>query len=148
VARIEIIGGEIPTGKYDTSFVFNDIFPEIVTNIGGNFKKLDLNTIKSAEIIDQEEIKSIASSAGWGIATGIAAGILTGGLGLIAGGVAGAMAKGKKTEVTFTCELQDGRKFIAITDPKTWKKIMGILMTPENKRFKPKDLSTAKLPHI
>lgn len=148
VARIEIIGGEIPTGNWDTSFAFNDIFPEIVTNIGGEFKRLDLNTIKSAEMVDQEKIKSIASSAGWGIAAGLAAGLLTGGLGLIAGGVAGAMAKGQKTEITFMCELQDGRKFIAMTDPKTWKKILGIVMTPEDKRFKPKQLPTAKLAYI
>jgi hypothetical protein len=45
-------------------------------------------------------VKSIASSAGWGIAAGLAAGLLIGGLDLIAGGVAGAMAKGQKTEVT------------------------------------------------
>lgn len=145
MARVEVIGGEIPTGKWDTSFVFNDVFPEIVTNIGGNFKKLDLNTVVSAEIVDQEQIKSIASSAGWGIAAGLAAGLLTGGLGFIAGGVAGAMAKGQRTEVTFMCELQDGRKFIAITDPKTWKRIMGITMTPIDKRFKPKELPTSKI---
>ena len=145
MARIEVIGGEIPTGKWDTNFVFNDVFPEIVANIGGSFKKLDLNTVKSAEIVDQEKIKSIASSAGWGIAAGLAAGLLTGGLGFIAGGVAGAMAKGQKTEVTFMCELQDGRKFIGITDPKTWKRIMGITMTPVEKRLKPKELPTSKI---
>jgi hypothetical protein len=148
VARIEVIGGEIPTGKWDTSFVFNDVFPEIVANIEGKFKKLDLNTVKSVEIVDQEKIKSIASSAGWGIAAGLAAGLLTGGLGLIAGGVAGAMAKGQKTEVTFMCELQDGRKFIGITDPKTWKRIMGINMTPLEKRLKPKELPTSKIEYV
>ncbi len=140
MARIEVIGGEIPVGKWDTSFVFNDVFPEIVSSIGGDFKRLNLNMIKTAEIVDQEKIKSIASSAGWGIAVGLAAGVLTGGLGLIAGGVAGAMAKGQKTEVTFMCELQDERKFIGVTDPKTWKRIMGIAMTPVQKRLKPKDL--------
>lgn len=145
MARIEVIGGEIPAGKWDTSFVFNDIFPEIVFNIEGSFKKIDLNNVKSAEVVDQEEIKSIASSAGWGIAAGVAAGILTGGLGLIAGGVAGAMAKGKKTEITFMCELQDGRKFIGITAPKTWKRIMGITMTPLEKRLKSQKSLTSKL---
>jgi hypothetical protein len=147
VAKIEVIGGEIPTGKWDTSFVFNDVFPEIVINIQGAFQKLNLNNVTSAEIVDQEKIKSIASSAGWGIAAGLAAGILTGGLGLIAGGVAGAMAKGNKTEVTFMCELQDGRKFIAVTDPKTWKRIMGITMTPPEKRLKPKEVATSKIVH-
>lgn len=145
MARIEVIGGEIAVGKWDSSFAFSDVFPEIVFNVGGEIKKLDLNMVKSAEIIDQEKIKSIASSAGWGIAAGLAAGILTGGLGLIAGGVAGAMAKGQRTEVTFMCELQDGRKFIGVTDPKTWKRIMGITLTPAEKRLKPKMLTTSKV---
>jgi len=101
---------------------------------------LDLNAIKSAEIVDQEQVKSIASSAGWGLAAGLVAGVLTGGLGLIVGGVAGALAKGQKTVVTFMCELGDGRKFIAATDSQTWKKIMGITMTPGDKRFKRKAL--------
>lgn len=148
MARIEVLGGEIPTGKWDTNYFFEDIFPEIVINVNGEFKKLDLNTIKSAEIVDQEQIKSIASSAGWGIAAGLVAGVLTGGLGLIAGGVAGALAKGQKTVVTFMCELNDGRKFIAATDSQTWKKIMGITITPEDKRFKCKALSATKITSI
>ncbi|GAB4232510.1 MAG: hypothetical protein Kow00121_60660 [Elainellaceae cyanobacterium] len=148
MAVVEVIGGEIPTGKWDTKYFFEDIFPEIVISINGEPKKLDLNTIKTAEIVDQEQIKSIASSAGWGIAAGLVAGVLTGGLGLIAGGVAGAMAKGQKTIVTFMCELSDGRKFIAATDSQTWKKIMGITMTPEDKRFKRKALTTARFTSI
>ncbi|MBW4539737.1 MAG: hypothetical protein KME43_11425 [Myxacorys chilensis ATA2-1-KO14] len=148
MAQVEILGGEIPTGKWDTKYFFEDVFPEIVINVDGQFRKLDLNSIKSAEIVDQEQIKSIASSAGWGIAAGLVAGILTGGLGLIAGGVAGAIAKGQKTVVTFMCELSDGRKFIAATDSQTWKKIMGITMTPEDKRFKRKALPTAKITSI
>ncbi|QUS61477.1 hypothetical protein IQE94_05030 [Synechocystis sp. PCC 7339] len=145
---IEVIGGEIPTGKWDTKYLFEDIFPEIVINFEGQPRKLNLNNIKSADVVDQEEIKSIAASAGWGIAAGLVAGILTGGLGLIAGGVAGAMAKGRKTVVTFMCELNDGRKFIAATDPQTWKKVMGITMTPEDKRFERKALNTAKIKDI
>ena len=107
-----------------------------------------MNAIKSAEIVDQEQIKSIASSAGWGLAAGLVAGVLTGGLGLIVGGVAGALAKGQKTVVTFMCELGDGRKFIAATDSQTWKKIMGITMTPGDKRFKRKALPTSKIAPI
>ncbi len=148
MAQIEVLGGEIPTGKYDTKYLFEDIFPEIVINVDGEFRKLDMNTIKSAEIVDQEQIKSIAASAGWGLAAGLVLGVFTGGLGLIAGGVAGALAKGQKTVVTFMCELNDGRKFIAATDSQTWKKIMGITMTPEDKRFKRKALPTAKITSI
>jgi hypothetical protein len=148
MAHVEILGGEIPAGKWDTKYFFEDIFPEIVINLDGQFRKLDLNDIKSAEVVDQEQIKSIVSSTGWGIAAGLVAGIFTGGLGLIAGGVAGAIAKGQKTVVTFMCELNDGRKFIAATDSQTWNKIRGITMTPEDKRSKRKALPTAKVVSI
>lgn len=147
MAKIEVIGGDIPAGKWDTKFLFNDIFPEIVAEFKGEYKKLNLNYLKAADIVDQEEIKSIASSAGWGIATGIVAGIFTGGLGLIAGGVAGAMAKGQKTEVTFMGEMEDGRKFLGITDTKTWKRIMAIPMTPMENRNSLKEL-TAKIESV
>jgi hypothetical protein len=134
MAKLEIIGGEIPLGKWDTSYAFSDVFPEIVTFHDGKFKKADLNQIDTLEIVDQEQVKSIAAGAGWGIAAGLVAGIFTGGLGLIAGGVAGAMAKSSKTEVTFLASFKDGRRFIATTDPKTWKKIQAILITPSEKR--------------
>ena len=45
VARINVLGGEIPAGKWDTKFLFIDVFPEVVTNVGAEFRKLDLNTI-------------------------------------------------------------------------------------------------------
>ncbi|KAM3113051.1 hypothetical protein [Phormidesmis sp. 146-33] len=148
MAHIVVLGGEILTGKWNTSYLFMDTFPELTIMDGSKFKKLDLNTIKAADLVDQEEIKSIASAAGWGLAAGLVAGVLTGGLGLIVGGVAGAIAKGQKTEVTFSCELEDGRKFLAATDPQTWKKIMGILITPVEKRVQRKALPTEKLESI
>jgi hypothetical protein len=46
------------------------------------------------------------------------------------------------------CELSDGRKFIAATDSQTWKKITGIVMTPEDKRFKRKDLPSGNIAHV
>ncbi|MGF1490028.1 MAG: hypothetical protein ACFBSE_23315 [Prochloraceae cyanobacterium] len=147
MSEIEVIGGEIILGKWHTSFLFLDHFPEIVIQIGEDLKKLNLNNIKSAEIINQEDIKSLASSAGWGLAAGMATGLFTGGLGFIVGGVAGAVSKGKKTEVTFMCELEDGRKFIATTNSKTWKRILALTITPKEKRLKPK-VDTSKIPHI
>jgi hypothetical protein len=61
VARINVLGGEIPAGKWDTKFLFIEVFPEVVTNVGSEYRKLDLNTIKSAEMVDQEQIKSIVN---------------------------------------------------------------------------------------
>jgi len=148
MAQIVVLGGEILAGKWSTSYLFVDTFPDVTIMDGKEPKRMDLNAIKAAELVDQEEIKSIASAAGWGLAAGLVAGVLTGGLGLLVGGVAGVMAKGQRKEITFSCELEDGRKFLAATDPQTWKKILGILMTPVEKRLKRESLPTAKLGHI
>ena len=38
---------------------------------------------------------------------------------------------GRKKEVSFTAELDDGRKFMAVTDSKTWRKIATALFERE-----------------
>ncbi len=142
MSNINVIGGEIPIGTWTTTMASSpkDIFLVMIINIDGQLGKIDLSTLQLAEIIDKEKLKSLAASAGWGIAAGVAAGLLTGGLGFLVGGVAGAMAKGNRTEVTFSCTLGDGRRFIATTDLKTWKQIIAMSMTPLDKRPKPPDV--------
>jgi len=41
VARVEVLGGEIPVGKWYTNYFFEDVFPEITINVDGEFRKLD-----------------------------------------------------------------------------------------------------------
>jgi len=82
--------------------------------------------IESLDVITEENKKKILGATGWGLASGIAAGILTGGLGAIVAGAAGVLAGGNKKEITFACRLKDGRKFLAVSDPNTYKKILAV----------------------
>lgn len=99
--------------------------------IAGDLRKgkqrIDLKCVKSAELQTEEKLKKLAGSAGWGFAGAIVGGFLTGGLGLAVGGLAGVLSGGNKTEVCFSCELEDDRKFLAITDKKTWQKLLAVL---------------------
>ena len=78
-------------------------------------------TIKSSEIEEialasEENLKKITGTVGWGL-TG---GVLLGPAGLLAGLLLG----GRKKEVTFVAKFKDGRKLLATTDPKTYKKLL------------------------
>ncbi len=70
--------------------------------------------IASVEVATEKKVKRLAGTAGWGLAGGA----LLGPVGLLAGLLLG----GKKTEVTFVCVFNDGRKILATTDQKTFKK--------------------------
>ena len=77
--------------------------------------KTDLQTV---EQINEDNIKKMSGAAGWGLA-GAA---LLGPLGLIGGLVLG----GNKKEVAFVAHFQDGRKFMATTDGKTYNKLAAL----------------------
>jgi len=76
--------------------------------------KLSAN-IERIEIMTEEKAKSFLGSAGLGIVGGLVFGPI--------GALAGILAGGNKREVCFACYLKDGRKFMAITDPKTYQKL-------------------------
>jgi len=40
------------------------------------------------------------------------------------GAIGGILVGGNKKEAAFSCYMKDGKKFMATTDGKTWKKIM------------------------
>lgn len=87
-------------------------------------QRIDPKWVKSAELQTEESLKKLSGSAGWGFTGAIVGGLLTGGIGLLVGGLAGVLSGGNKTEICFSCELDDGRKFLAITDKKTWQNIL------------------------
>jgi hypothetical protein len=103
----------------------------IIKVIAGDLHKgtqrLDLKWVKSAELQTEDKLKKLAGSAGWGFTGAVVGGLLTGGIGLAIGGLAGILSGGNKTEVCFSCELEDSRKFLAITDKKTWQKLFAFL---------------------
>lgn len=111
----------------------------IVKVIAGDLPKgthrIGLKKVKSAELQTEENLKKLAGSAGWGFAGAVVGGLLTGGLGLAIGGLAGILSGGNKTEVCFSCELDDGRKFLAIADKKAWQKYLAFLFEKNHSSF-------------
>lgn len=98
-------------------------------------QRIDPKWVKSAELQTEESLKKLAGSAGWGFTGAIVGGLLTGGIGLLVGGLAGVLSGGNKTEICFSCELEDGRKFLAITDKKTWQSILAGLFQKEQEKL-------------
>jgi hypothetical protein len=87
-------------------------------------QRIQLQSIKSAELQTEDKLKKLAGSAGWGFAGAIVGGLLTRGIVLAVGGLTGILSGGNKIEVCFSCELQDGRKFLAVTSKKNWQRIL------------------------
>lgn len=110
----------------------------IIKVLAGDLRKgqqrIDPRWVKSAELQTEESLKKLGGSAGWGFTGAIVGGLLTGGIGLLVGGLAGVLSGGNKNEVCFSCELEDGRKFLAITDKKTWQSILAGLFQNNQKK--------------
>lgn len=89
-----------------------------VTYKGGPFfgEKVQLDQIAEATIADEESVKRIGGTVGWGAAGAV----LLGPVGLLAGLVLG----GKSKDVTFVGVLKDGRKFMATCTGNEWKQIL------------------------
>ncbi len=110
MAEIKVLAGDIEKG----SWTFVSLFGQALMKKGSPEINLKEET-ESIELLDEEKYNKLARKAGWAIAGGIA----TGGVGLVAGALFG----GRKKTMTFACELKDGRKFMAVTDRKSWTKI-------------------------
>lgn len=108
-------------------------------------QKIDPKWIKSVELQTEEKLKKLAGSAGWGFAGAVVGGFLTGGIGLAVGGLAGVLSGGNKTDVCFSCELEDGRKFLAITNKKSWQNILAALFEKDQASpVQPQTISNSK----
>jgi hypothetical protein len=108
-------------------------------------QRIQLQTIKSAELQTEDKLKKLAGSAGWGFTGAIVGGLLTGGIGLAVGGLAGILSGGNKTEVCFSCELEDGRKFLAVTSKENWQKILAATFGKDQSQLTPVQLSSENL---
>lgn len=76
---------------------------------GSFFKEnIKLNQIQAVAVATEESVKRFGGTLGWGIAGGF----LFGPVGLLAGLLAG----GRGKNVTFVCQLKDGRRFLATAD--------------------------------
>ena len=72
--------------------------------------------IENVELLDEEKVKKLTGTAGWGVAGAVLLGPL--------GAIGGILLGGNKKEVAFAAYMKDGKKFMATTDSKAWKKIM------------------------
>jgi len=121
MATITVLGGDIPSGKW--LFINGAMINGVTINLA--------TSIKIVEVQTEEKLNKLSGSAGWGFAGAIIVG-LAGPLGALAGLAGGVLAGGNKTEICFSCELTDGQKFIAITDVKTYQKILGYSFSSQN----------------
>jgi hypothetical protein len=108
-------------------------------------QRIQLQSIKSAELQTEDKLKKLTGSAGWGFTGAIVGGLLTGGIGLAVGGLAGILSGGNKTEVCFSCELEDGRKFLAVTSKENWQKILAATFGKDQSSLTPVQLSSENL---
>lgn len=103
----------------------NFTYAEISTVAGGLFIKenhfqlstglIPITDLITLEVADEDNVKKIGGSMGWGVVGGVLAGPV--------GILAGALLGGNKKETTFVAELSDGRQFIGTVDSKSFMQV-------------------------
>lgn len=78
-------------------------------------EKLQFKDLAEVSIADEENVKRVGGTIGWGIAGAALLGP--------AGMLAGLLLGGKSKDVTFIAKLKNGRKFMATCTSKEWKAI-------------------------
>lgn len=67
--------------------------------------------------VTQEDVKRLAGAVGWGFVGAFVSGPI--------GALAGVLAGGRGTRVTFACMFRDGKRFLGTTDVKTFQRLQG-----------------------
>lgn len=114
MAKITVQGGDFYKGKVSLFLGQLTLKSDKHKWVGENIK---ITEFEKVEIVTEENKKKVLGTVGWGAAGAL----MLGPLGLLAGLLLG----GKKKEVCFAGTFKDGRKLLATTDAKTFKKIMG-----------------------
>jgi len=82
-------------------------------------EKIPATELAELSIASEESVKKMGGAIG----LGLAGGVLFGPLGLIAGALAG----GRKKEVTFIARFRDGRKLLGVCEQKTFAKMQAVV---------------------
>lgn len=114
MAKIKIHAGDFPKG--DASMSFGQITLPWTPGSGFFGKNLGLTELEEIDIANEESVKRIGGTIGWGAAGAL----VLGPVGLLAGLLLG----GKKTEITFVAKFKGNRKMLGSTDSKTYKVMM------------------------
>lgn len=121
MAKIKVEAGDIDKGSWTFSGMFGTAVMSRTSTSAHPWKGESINLsleLESVDLLDEEKVKKLAGTAGWGVAGAVLLGPL--------GAVGGILLGGNKKEIAFAAYLKDGRKFMAITDGGTWKKLMAI----------------------
>lgn len=113
MSKINVIGGNLKNKKWEFTSVFGQCTMQYDLETI-NLKK-DLDRV---ELLNEDKVKKLAGTAGWGIAGAVLLGPL--------GAIGGMLIGGNKKQIAFAGYLKNGRKFMATTDGKTWEKLMAL----------------------
>ncbi|RYD86046.1 MAG: hypothetical protein EOP84_00295 [Verrucomicrobiaceae bacterium] len=113
MARVKLHAGDF--GKGEARFEGGKFqFPK-----GLWFEWVKEGQLEELEAANEETVKRVGGTVGWG-AAGL---VVLGPVGLLAGLLAG----GRGKDVTFVAKFKDGRKMMATTDSKTFIKMKAVL---------------------
>lgn len=114
----KILGGELYKNRL--GYIFGSIIFVPPKHSWWRLSIVRPNQITRLEIATEDSIKSMTGTLGWGAAGGL----ILGPIGLLAGLLLG----GKKKEIAFICQLSDGRKFMAITEPRYFQQLQALTL--------------------
>lgn len=117
MAKVKVHAGDFPKGTANLSFGVLS-FPWQPGD-GFSGKTIALSDLLEVDTASEESVKKIGGTVGWGAAGAV----ILGPVGLLAGLLAG----GRKTEVTFVAKFRDGRKMLASTDSKTYRQFAAVV---------------------
>lgn len=119
MSKVRVLGGCLDKGDWE----FNGFLGVNFLSKGG--ERLDFgNMLASVEQVNEEKLKTIAGTAGWGLAGAALLGPI--------GAIGGMLIGGNKKEITFVgymkpgSRFDEGEKFLAVTDAKTFQKLLAI----------------------
>ena len=121
MATVKVEAGHIDKGAWQYSGMFGTSILTRASTKDHPWKGETINhglELERTELLDEEKVKKLAGTAGWGVAGAVLLGPI--------GAIGGMLLGGNKKEVAFAAYLKDGRKFMATTDGGTWKKLMAI----------------------
>ena len=121
MATVKVEAGDLDKGSWQFSGLFGAAIMTRASTKDHPWKGETINLeidLESVEMLDEEKVKKLLGTAGWGVAGAVLLGPL--------GAIGGILLGGNKKEVAFAAYLKDGRKFMATTDGGTWKKLMAI----------------------
>ncbi|MDA7023362.1 hypothetical protein [Pseudomonas fragi] len=121
MATVKVEAGDIDKGAWQYSGMFGTSILTRASTKDHPWKGETINPgleLERTELLDEEKVKKLAGTAGWGVAGAVLLGPI--------GAIGGMLLGGNKKEVAFAAYLKDGRKFMATTDGGTWKKLMAI----------------------